>query len=96
MIQAKILNVLSSRDFAINAGKKKGVAKSMKFKVINGTKVKAIIEISEVFEAFSLAEKIDFKGANQSPEKIDIGDDVIEVLDEPNKKILGGFHFFRR
>jgi hypothetical protein len=96
MIQAKILNILSSRDFTINAGKKKGITKNMKFKVINGTKVKAIIEIAEVYEAFSLAEKFDVKGTNQNPEKIEVGDDVIQVMDESNKKTLGGFQFFRR
>lgn len=96
MIQAKILNVLSSRDFTINAGKKKGIAKNMKFKVINGTKVKAIIEIAEVYEAFSLAEKFDLKGTSQYPEKIEVGDDVVEVLSESKEKTTGGFHFLRR
>jgi len=96
MIRAKILNVLSSRDFAINAGKKKGVVKSMKFKVVKGTKVKGIIRISEVYEAFSLAEKEDFKGTNQSQEKIEVGDDTIEIVDKSKEKTPGGFHFFRR
>jgi hypothetical protein len=41
VIRAKILNVVTNRDFVIDVGKNKVIIKNMWFKVINDPKLKA-------------------------------------------------------
>lgn len=77
-ISAKVLNVFNKGAIALNAGKTKGITKKMKFSVLRDKRVVARMVVTEAYDSFSIAERIDnLVSGEQSESIIAVGLDVV-------------------
>ena len=78
-IRAKVMDVFGGGALAFNAGKARGVAKKMYFKILNNNQLVAIVQVTEVYDSFSIAEAIKYPD-NTIPDhhKVAVGQDVVQ------------------